>query len=1129
MKVKGWFIEGFGIFRDFEVRSLGPGLTVFSGPNEAGKSTLLAFVRGMLFGFPDSRGRENRYLPLRGGRHGGRMVVSGPDADYIIERQVGGRPPFRITGTNGRLATDATMARLVGGADDRLFRSVFAFSLTELQSFDSLSADGVRDRIFSAGIAGAGRSARDAVQELEARGAGLLKNRGQGTINTLLADIAALGTRIDQARADAATYADLVAEEERCRLEIDRIGRDADQLQARLSRAAAFVDLWPTWHELRTARAELATLDPVDTFPQGAEARLAAILQQAQIADESLIELSAAQRLAQERRAELRIDDAVWSVAEEVEHLHEMVALQRNLLQQLPAARLRVFQTRELLDERLRSLGPDWDEERVEEFDQSIPRQEEVRAWQERLQRAAADVDRFGREVEASQRHRDELQQARDRLAGSIGENQPAARSLDEQVKLVRRLRANLSDLKGEESAAAAQDSIVKDRERALRLLDSSLRQPVAAGVIAGVAGLPLAAVGLAVWRGLAGDSTGTMAGAGLAVLGLLAVAALVAVRARQTARLADADRTRTVLSAELDDAVAGRVRHRHKAAVLLELVSEDATALGLSTRPSFQEIEDKDGDLARQRTEHAQWGDAHARLAEADLKLRDATAEADRLSRARDEARHASEALQAEWADWKHQAQLPASLSPQGVLDYFEAIRVCREGIQARKAAKSAGVQLTEQIGGWEDRARAVLSALGVREMLAEEQLIDRIVEVRRRCAEDRHSRALAETLDEEICQRAVKLAQIEATLRRSAEERARLLADTGAQDEAAFKRRFEVFQRRALLHAKVADLESSIVTRIGQGPEADTIRAELASGRVEEWRAVVASAETRGAELRHERDEAVARHRDAQRARIELESSADVARLELEHAALVAELVEAVRQWQITRLAGSLIEETLRDFERTRQPEVLAEASRTFAFITHGRYERLVQEENAEDIVVVDTRGGRRPVEALSRGTAEQLYLCIRLALAAEFARRSEPLPLVMDDVFVNFDPDRAEAVANVVADFATRHQVLLFTCHPSTRDLLTRVDPGAAVVELRPGEPVAAVLPKPARARPVEVIAPPTAEPMPELDSGEAPLLDLLEETRAGEATGDAPGVDRGEPAVAAEPPTPQPQPT
>src|SRR5216684_331952 len=139
MRIGGCHIDGFGIFNDFDV-SLCDGLTVFLGPNEAGKSTLLGFVRAMLFGFPSRRSRAPQYPPLRGGRHGGRLILCGPQGEVIVERVAARKNGLRL---NGREGMDEDLRAVLGGADENVFCSVFAFSLLEMQSLEWIQADQV--------------------------------------------------------------------------------------------------------------------------------------------------------------------------------------------------------------------------------------------------------------------------------------------------------------------------------------------------------------------------------------------------------------------------------------------------------------------------------------------------------------------------------------------------------------------------------------------------------------------------------------------------------------------------------------------------------------------------------------------------------------------------------------------------------------------------------------------------------------------------------------------------------------------------------------------------------------------------------------------------------------------------
>ena len=67
-------------------------------------------------------------------------------------------------------------------------------------------------------------------------------------------------------------------------------------------------------------------------------------------------------------------------------------------------------------------------------------------------------------------------------------------------------------------------------------------------------------------------------------------------------------------------------------------------------------------------------------------------------------------------------------------------------------------------------------------------------------------------------------------------------------------------------------------------------------------------------------------------------------------------------------------------------------------------------------------------------------------------------EALPIVMDEVLVNFDPARARLAAGAIAELAHERQVLFFTCHPATRDLLVEAAPEAVAIRIADGRATA-----------------------------------------------------------------------
>lgn len=159
-----------------------------------------------------------------------------------------------------------------------------------------------------------------------------------------------------------------------------------------------------------------------------------------------------------------------------------------------------------------------------------------------------------------------------------------------------------------------------------------------------------------------------------------------------------------------------------------------------------------------------------------------------------------------------------------------------------------------------------------------------------------------------------------------------------------------------------------------------------------------------------------------------------------------LRARLETQIATYRSTRLASAILEQVIAHYQQRHQDPLLARASAHYAAITGGRFARIVVDtEETRQVLLAERPGGERlPVTALSTGRRDQLYLALRLAAmagdnAARRANGGEPLPLVFDDVLIQFDDDAAAATFRILAELAPADhsgmvpQILYLTHHP------------------------------------------------------------------------------------------------
>lgn len=172
--------------------------------------------------------------------------------------------------------------------------------------------------------------------------------------------------------------------------------------------------------------------------------------------------------------------------------------------------------------------------------------------------------------------------------------------------------------------------------------------------------------------------------------------------------------------------------------------------------------------------------------------------------------------------------------------------------------------------------------------------------------------------------------------------------------------------------------------------------------------------------------------------------------AQMKQERAGLRCRLEESRRELACLLLARRNLADAITTWESRRQPEVYRLASRLFEEMTDGAWLK-VRLTAAGEVQVTSARGDVRDPQLLSLGTRQQLYLSLRIALLMTAQDVGCAVPVLADDILVNFDADRRRSAARSLLELACMRQVLLFTCHEEVLDLLRELDSGVNVVEL------------------------------------------------------------------------------
>jgi len=1019
VRITGLSIDGFGVWTGLALEQLDGGLNLLYGPNEAGKTTLLQFIRSVLYGFSPAR---RKYLPpVHGGRPGGRLEVAGPDETFRIERYLEAHGDQRdheelvLSARDGTRHAGHRLKELLGDVDEDVFQNVFAVGLREIQELGTLGDTEAAQRLYRL-TAGLDRvSLLDVVHELDASRRRLLDpDGGACQLLQLREQQQQLRGELEELCKRTQRYGRLAAQRNRLDRETGRFEAENERLgqQARLVEMA--ITLRERWARRADLDAQLAALGPAAELPDGALERLDALSARIKRHRERGLALKRERQRLREELGERRLSETLWRQTPRIEALLEQRTWIETLKRQVAELDSEVGQLDGDLASRRRQLGVgaeggtgggvDGIAQELPTISRSTiaalrPAARAVRQYRQRVEQAKA-------EVAAAKETAESLGRQIDDALVELGHTDLSA-ALDQAGGRVAQLRRR-SQIDERLDEMARYQSELETQSR--RLVE---RQVLPLPVLAGFGAVFVLGVML-ILAGLVGVFvpswvTGSMAW-GIALLGAVGAAAAavgkIAVERASLRRLDACQKQIRMLGTQikqtqeerrtLDAALSpggGPIQSR------LEAAERELAAL--------EELVPLDGRRSGARQ------DAHAAAGRVNL------------------AEHELKTALRRWQEALRTVGLPPGLRPGQVKQLGRDCDRVRETVRRTESTRQELAARRGELDAISGRIRELVRQCGV-SVSADDpleqlrQLAEAAAEQERQFGRRQEFRRRARVLRR-------KLARHVAAFRRFSRRRKDLLRRAGADDEQQFRRRALEVARAGVLRRERDAVAREIEAALGNSFTEADLAAEFEGHSPDALESHRDQLLDRLGTIESElKDKLEARGRLAEQMR-SLADDKLAARKRLELATVEKRLEAAARRWRVLAVTSHTLDSIRADYERNRQPEALREASGYLERFTEGRYRR-VWTPLGEDVLRVDDAGGRAlPVEVLSRGTREQLFLSLRLALAGGYARAGAALPLVLDDVLVNFDAARAKAAARVLRDFAAEgHQLLVFTCH-------------------------------------------------------------------------------------------------
>ncbi len=160
-----------------------------------------------------------------------------------------------------------------------------------------------------------------------------------------------------------------------------------------------------------------------------------------------------------------------------------------------------------------------------------------------------------------------------------------------------------------------------------------------------------------------------------------------------------------------------------------------------------------------------------------------------------------------------------------------------------------------------------------------------------------------------------------------------------------------------------------------------------------------------------------------------------------------VLAEVQELSERYMQIHLAASVLRKSIERYREQNQGPLVKRASELFQRLTLKQFSGLKTDyigHNDQPVLVGIRNGVTILATDMSDGTRDQLYLALRLASIERYIEKKNPIPLILDDILINFDDERSKATLEILGELSQRTQILFLTHHSRLLEMAQKAVP-------------------------------------------------------------------------------------